>query len=1420
MYKKYISFFFILFTLRVWSQPAFIGTDINGGYYTTYTLNQYLVFSQKTIQASGSYSSGVIKWEFMKSNSGSPDFSINWRPYIGSNTIMGFDSVINPSSQVASARYNSGYGGTGGFLPATTNGRYYTFNITRNTSSDNYMSVLETNYNPSNISGMTASFTASSGQNGATDIYVSNIPGLNPSEHIYLRYSIDHFASSSLIELNPTSGFDTITIPSLTSGQACEFYFLSSSVSKSSLESQMTIYGQLAADMLSLNIATKTSSSNWSYTQLGKIIVKSSSGARLLCGYSSLKSAFDSINAGLHNGDIYITIDSNSYETATTIIYGSGIGSANYNSIYISSGGNVTRTVYGSISSGSLIKLNGAKNIYINGLNSNGDSLVIVNTYAGAGVSTIEFANGASNDTLKNLTILGSGTSVSSGNIVFTSGGNGNNKDAFIGCSFAPYQSYSPYQTFLVSHSGNSSDSGYIYQCRFSDFGTDANGGYAVHLDSNCSAWKISESSFYQTASRSLLSSSIYLVSININTNGSGHQVSGNYFGGTQPFCLGSVLTINNGLYRAIYMATGSSLNNQIQGNTIKNIAYTTASSDFNQSLIWAYKGNTYIGDQTSNVLGSLSSNNNIVIENNVTTGTPAFSAILIGDDTTTNYSFNISNNLIGGITVSRNSGTQATTVKGIYLKGGASSVYVVSGNIVGSYTQSQSLNNTSSTGINSSNGSVIGISSEVASFHATVSIYNNIIQNLSNNGASPGQQTIGVYLYSSGMSASTQLYRNTIRSLTHSAANIGTGYLSSVLGVLAIHPQANSSSYIYDNLIYNLANSSNFGNTSVTGLYLSGDRNFQSKVYKNLIYGLKLSTSSNNGSVNGIYTGDGQNLYYNNIIRLGTDSSNNSITNGYQINGIYDENDTNYFYFNTVFVAGNYVTSASNTYAFNSLPSTTLRVFKNNILINTRSNNSGSAKNYAFKLGGSGVGPSGLVSDYNNIYTNGIGGVLAYYNGADITAISGLRSATGNDLNSIEHDPSFVSSTYLEPTSVYIHNAAESVSGISTDIYGIARNTPPDIGAVEFNIDIRNQFNDTSIASGCPTISGSEWIHITDNNGALVFSINPNGNDLGATCWGIREYAASGIRTDSTKILNNGVNKFGYYLDRNFYITPTNQPTTDVSIKFYFKANEINELKDSVINKYGVTIGGGDIDITRYHNVSSDLNPYNNQGSQSDFTLLNSSSTLYNNDFYLQVLTNSFSEFIPSYVPDHTASPLSIGDVDLVIDNKPEIAELNWKTSVLENMVSFKIERKEYNQTMWNEIGGVDSWALVGRDNRFSFYDSVSQPYFSFVYRIKQLLADGSFIYSNVVYKNAKSLPSNEYRVYPNPMVDNLYIQQEVPQQLRIICRDINGLIKGEWNAESQAETQINFVELPTGIYILEIANGFQTKRFKVMKL
>ncbi|SHJ97161.1 T9SS type A sorting domain-containing protein [Epilithonimonas mollis] len=142
--------------------------------------------------------------------------------------------------------------------------------------------------------------------------------------------------------------------------------------------------------------------------------------------YTTLKGAFDAINAGTHQGAITISLTANTTETSSAILNAS-TGTASYTSVLIKPATGVTASIT-SADTVATIKFNGADNVTIDGSNNGSSSrnLTINNTFvATAGTTPVvlwvssTLTDGAENITIKNTNVAGSsGTGTIGGVIV------------------------------------------------------------------------------------------------------------------------------------------------------------------------------------------------------------------------------------------------------------------------------------------------------------------------------------------------------------------------------------------------------------------------------------------------------------------------------------------------------------------------------------------------------------------------------------------------------------------------------------------------------------------------------------------------------------------------------------------------------------------------------------------------------------------------------------------------------------------------------------------------------------------------------------------------------------------------------------------------------------------------------------------
>ncbi|MBN2728656.1 MAG: T9SS type A sorting domain-containing protein [Bacteroidales bacterium] len=736
--------------------------------------------------------------------------------------------------------------------------------------------------------------------------------------------------------------------------------------------------------------------------------------------YSTVKAAFDAINAGTHTGAITITLSGSTSETAKAQLNASGSGSASYTSILI------YPTVSGVTISGNLsdpiIYLYGADNVTIDGrVNQAGSmDMVIENISTSTSACALYFNYDACNNTItycdiqastgSNNTFPDSGTR---GVIFFGSStsavGQDNNTISY--CNIGPSGSNLPnfgIFSYGSSTAGRENSNITIDHCNIFDYFYNYSGGSSsITFDEGIylyyygnDEWNITNNSFYQTATRNksnnTTSNNIGAIFIRC---GDGHVIEGNYIGGSAPECGGSPMTYTGNAYEfhAIKVAGDIADVNaiQINNNTIKNISFTTGNTNSSTNNSVPRFSALHFGKGriscSNNTIGSTTEQGSIYLEQTNTT----FSMYDIWVPAAySNYTVLVdkcNHNTIAGITMD----APNFDAKGIHVEYYSSnSIDSLCYNTIGSLTQRDNFQIAPNT------------PSVTRSYFSAMYC---------------GVPTNGSHL----------IIGNTFANIT-----CGPGGTSS-LSCISV---SSTNATIAENTIINVE-TENAG--AIYGITGSGA---DPEIYGNFIANLGSSTSSSSNYIIGINNeiSSGTSNIYNNVISLGLDLDGNSYENRV-FSGIKVRYAAN-VQFNTVSIKGN--CTSYNSYAYYDYYNSSTRYVKDNIFSNERANTSGSAKHYAVYYYGTG----GLNSDYNNYYVSGTGGVLGYLSG-DRTTLAALQSATSQDANSVNQNPNFYNSNGNYASDYMLLSAlnGNTVAGITTDFGGISRNPTPTMGAWEY---------------------------------------------------------------------------------------------------------------------------------------------------------------------------------------------------------------------------------------------------------------------------------------------------------------------------------------------------------------------------------
>jgi hypothetical protein len=151
----------------------------------------------------------------------------------------------------------------------------------------------------------------------------------------------------------------------------------------------------------------------------------------------------------------------------------------------------------------------------------------------------------------------------------------------------------------------------------------------------------------------------------------------------------------------------------------------------------------------------------------------------------------------------------------------------------------------------------------------------------------------------------------------------------------------------------------------------------------------------------------------------------------------------TSEFYFNSVRIGD--VGTTGNANGFYQEVDTSTAVLKNNIFQIEEPTTACWAINRSAGT---------LTSDYNCVYGTGTGYNMGGDGGTNYATLALWQAATSRDLNSVEGNPGFMGPTdlHIDSLATLVDSAGTAIDGITDDIDGDVRGTPPDIGADEYD--------------------------------------------------------------------------------------------------------------------------------------------------------------------------------------------------------------------------------------------------------------------------------------------------------------------------------------------------------------------------------
>jgi len=357
---------------------------------------------------------------------------------------------------------------------------------------------------------------------------------------------------------------------------------------------------------------------------------------------------------------------------------------------------------------------------------------------------------------------------------------------------------------------------------------------------------------------------------------------------------------------------------------------------------------------------------------------------------------------------------------------------------------------------------------------------------------------------------------------------------------------------------------------------------------------------------------------------------------------------------------------------------------------------------------------------------------------------------------------------------------------------------------------------------------NASGWIDFKQN-GKLIASINPNGQNMG--------------NTDVQAFINTGNvrdNGSQYYLDRNVTIKPENVSLTEeATVRIYFLDTESDRLITAtgcaactnVTTAYGLGISK----YTDADKSKEDGSIANNQtGVWSYISSANTVKVPYDKGYYAEIKVRNFSEFWLNNGGQADGGPLPVELLSFsvtknLLTEASDQVIANWVTTSELNASRFDIERASGSEALklnqFKKIGTVTAVGESSVTNVYNFTDTETGKMGEYYYRLKIIDRDETFQYSMI--RSVRFDEFADWLAYPNPSRGIVQVQYQagagVPVGIKVF--DLSGNLVYQKINIANGKRQLHAVDLSgsgftAGLYVVELISGEQKKIFRIVKL
>ena len=501
-------------------------------------------------------------------------------------------------------------------------------------------------------------------------------------------------------------------------------------------------------------------------------------------------------------------------------------------------------------------------------------------------------------------------------------------------------------------------------------------------------------------------------------------------------------------------------------------------------------------------------------------------------------------------------------------------------------------------------------------------------------------------------------------------------------------------------------------------------------------------------------------------------------------------------------------------------------------------------------KLNNNGASKSTIVG--SDIIIAGNATITSSYSMVQLASTS-YTSSNGNALTSASNmlynqDPLFVNSSdpdgsdntwmtladglVLKSTSAGV-GAGTSTGAPSNDITGKARATPPSIGAYEGRTCKKSNNLPTTSGTYTSSFTGTDgnFTCYCDNTQKLLLGLNLTSTGAVVPTSGVSLQIGATTTTTYTNaggIITNS--NGGVVFNRKWNVTPTTQPTSDVTVLYPFTNAEYSAIVTALSSASTTVTNANQLQMYKLTSSGTFADPHANGATGIILAHGSSASTgnwvhsAHSNgtDHLATYKVASFSGGGGGGGASGSALPVDLIHFD-VHATANHHADLHWATASEINNSHFEIERS-YDGKTFEVVGEVAGNGNSQHQIAYSYLDEdISLLENTVFYRLKQVDFDGTSEYSDIRVVRFDEMGNDIHlSAYPNPMTNELSLMVSLSkgEAYQIEVTDLHGAkVHNENHIFTNGIHKLNTSEWNSGMYILQVATDQGTQHVKVMK-